>query len=242
MAARPTVRTVDPMTTALITGGSRGLGLALARELAEQGWRLVLDARGADALQAAAVELGARTEARAIAGDVSDERHRLALAAAASDAGGLDAVVHNASMLGASPLPPLASHPVADLRRVYDVNVVAPIALTQLLVPHLRPGASLVFITSDAAVEAYPGWGGYGSSKAALEQAAAVLAVELADHRVYRVDPGDMRTTMHQEAFPGEDIGDRPLPEISVGGLVDLLTGDRPSGRYLAREVDRAAA
>ena len=242
MAACRALRTVEPMTTALITGGSRGLGLALARELADQCWRLVLDARGADTLRAAAAELGRRTEVTAVAGDVSDERHRLALATAASEAGGLDAVVHNASLLGASPLPPLVEHPVAALRRVYEVNVVAPIALTQLLVPHLRPAASLVFVTSDAAVEAYPGWGGYGSSKAALEQAASVLAVELADHRVYRVDPGDMRTAMHQEAFPGEDIGDRPPPSESVPGLVELLRGERPSGRYLAREVDRVAA
>jgi NAD(P)-dependent dehydrogenase (short-subunit alcohol dehydrogenase family) len=228
--------------TALITGASRGLGFALARALATRGWGLVLDARGEAALGAAAAELAALTEVRAVAGDVADEHHRLALTALAAELGGVDAVVHNASHLGPSPQPALADYPLDELERVYRVDVLAPVRLTQLLLPHLRPGGRLVFVTSDAAVEAYPGWGGYGSAKAALELAAAVLATELPRHRVYWVDPGDMRTQMHQEAFPGEDISDRPEPVVSVPGIVELLEGDLPSGRYRAREVGRVAA
>jgi len=225
------------MPTALLTGASRGLGRALARQLATDGWTLLIDARDADTLAEAADELAARTTVRAVAGDVADEAHRTELAKAAADLGGLDAVIHNASALGPSPQPHLLEYPLAELWRVYDVNVFAPLRLTQLLAPHLRDGARIVAITSDAAMEDYAGWGGYGSSKAALEQAFAVLAAERPDLRVYRVDPGDMRTRMQQEAFPGEDISDRPLPDVSVPGLVALLTGDHGSGRYRAREV-----
>jgi NAD(P)-dependent dehydrogenase (short-subunit alcohol dehydrogenase family) len=233
MAGPHPVRTVRTMTqntrTALITGASRGLGLALARALAADGWALVIDGRDPEPLRAAAEELARRTAVRAIAGDVADERHRLDLAAAVTH---LDAVVHNASFLGPSPQPALADYPLDVLERVYAVNVIAPLRLTQLLLPKLRPGGRILSITSDAAVEAYPGWGGYGSSKAALEQWTNVLAAERPDLRVHRVDPGDMRTRMHQEAFPEEDISDRPLPELSVPGIVRLLDDDVPSGRH----------
>ena len=221
----------------LITGASRGLGLALARQLAHDGWTLLIDARGADALEAARAELAAQTRVIAIAGDVSDAAHRAALADAAKALGGLDALVNNASLLGPSPQPPLLDYPLATLEDVYRVNVIAPLALTQTLRETLKPDARLLNITSDAGVEAYPGWGGYGSSKAALEQISHILAAENEGWRVYWVDPGDMRTAMHQAAYPGEDISDRPLPETSVPGLLALLNGDHPSGRYAAHDL-----
>ena len=227
----PTSRTI------LITGASRGLGLALARQLARDGWMLLIDARGAEALEQARDELAAQTRVVAIAGDVSDAAHRAALADAARTLGGLDALVNNASILGPSPQPPLIEYPLATLEAVYRVNVIAPLALTQALRETLKPGARILNITSDAGVEAYPGWGGYGSSKAALEQLSHILAAENEGWRVYWVDPGDMRTEMHQAAYPGEDISDRPLPETSVPGLLALLTGDQPSGRYAARAL-----
>jgi NAD(P)-dependent dehydrogenase (short-subunit alcohol dehydrogenase family) len=226
------------MQVAIITGASRGLGLALATKLADRGWALVIDARGSDALAAAESELASRTTVRAIAGDVTDPAHRRALVTAAIELGGaIDAVVNNASYLGRSPQPPLAYYQLEVVRQVYEVNVFAPLALVQEALPSLRPGARIVNMTSDAAVEAYEGWGGYGSSKAALEQLTAVLGAERCDLQVYRVDPGDLRTQMHQEAFPGEDISDRPLPDVAVPGLVHLLEGDEPSGRYRAQEL-----
>lgn len=219
---------------ALITGASRGLGLALARALVRQDWHLVIDARGADALEAARAELAAHSRVMAIPGDVTDPAHRQALAGAARDLGGLDALVNNASFLGPSPQPLLLDYPLDVLERVYRTNAVAPLALLQAVRDTLKPGVRVVNITSDAGVEGYEGWGGYGSSKAALEQLSHILAAERPDWRVYWVDPGDMRTQMHQEAFPGEDISDRPLPEESVPGLLVLITGDLPSGRYQA--------
>jgi NAD(P)-dependent dehydrogenase (short-subunit alcohol dehydrogenase family) len=233
--------------TALITGASRGLGLALARDLAGRGWNLILDARGAEALEAARAELARHTGVIAIAGDVADEAHRQALAAAARSVDGrrspasLDAVVNSAGILGPSPQPLLLAYPLDVLEQVYRTNVVAPLAVLQAVQTMLKPGARVINITSDAGVEAYPGWGGYGSSKAALEQLSAVLAAETPSLRVYWVDPGDMRTQMHQQAFPGEDISDRPLPDESVPGLIELLEGDLPSGRYVARSLTRAA-
>ncbi|CAA9447248.1 MAG: Putative oxidoreductase SCO1803 [uncultured Rubrobacteraceae bacterium] len=223
--------------TALITGASRGLGLALARRLAKEGWTLIIDARGTEALGAARAELSELTRVFAIPGDVTDEEHRRALAGAAHEAGGLDALVNNASILGPSPQPELLDYPLGVLEEVYRTNAVAPLALVQNVGEDLRPGARILNVTSDAGVEPYPGWGGYGSSKAALEHLSAILAAENPSLRVYRVDPGDMQTRMHQEAFPGEDISDRPLPEESVPGLLELLTGDLPSGRYEARAL-----
>ena len=230
------------MKVAIVTGASRGLGLALARGLADHGWALVLDARGAGPLAQVAEELGAVTTVVAIPGDVADAGHRRALVEAAErlggiDVGGIDAVVNNASVLGPSPQPALGEYPLDVLREVFEVNVVAPLALVQAALPHMRAGGRVVNITSDAAVEAYEGWGGYGSSKAALEQMTAVLAAEHPELRVYRVDPGDLRTQMHQDAFPGEDISDRPLPDVAVPGLLALLEDDHPSGRYRAQEV-----
>lgn len=226
--------------TALITGASRGLGFALATALARQGWNLIVDARGADALESAAAELAGPSTVVAVPGDVSDPAHCQALAEAARAAGGLDAVVNNASILGLSPQPALLDYPLLWLEQIYRVNVVAPLGLLQAVRSELKPGAAIVNITSDAGIEAYPGWGGYGSSKAALEHLSAILAAEHPEWRVYWVDPGDMRTQMHQEAFPGEDISDRPLPEVSVPGLVALIEGTLPSGRYQARSVAEA--
>jgi NAD(P)-dependent dehydrogenase (short-subunit alcohol dehydrogenase family) len=229
--------TLTPPRSALITGASRGLGLALARALAEQGWTLIITSRGADALEAARAELAERTSVVAHAGDVTDPAHRRALAVAAASVGGLDALVNNASMLGPSPQPALLDYPLDVLEQVYRTNVLAPLALIQTAHGALKPGARILNITSDAGVEAYAGWGGYGSSKAALEQLSHILAAELPEYRVYWVDPGDMRTAMHQAAYPGEDISDRPPPEVSVPGLMALLTGEIPSGRYQARAL-----
>jgi NAD(P)-dependent dehydrogenase (short-subunit alcohol dehydrogenase family) len=221
-------------STAIVTGASRGLGLALARALADRGWRLVIDAR-----ELPGVPDGLPREIAAIEGDVADASHRRELIAAAGER--IDLVVNNASALGPSPLPALAEYPLEALEDVYRVNALAPLALTQLALPRLPAGGCVLNLTSDAAVEAYEGWGGYGSSKAALEQLTRVLAAEHPELRVYAVDPGDMRTRMQQDAFPGEDISDRPPPEESVPGLLALIEGELPSGRYAARELPAAA-
>ena len=235
------------MPTAIITGASRGLGLALADALADRGWRLVIDGRDGVALEQAAARLRGRTDVVALAGDVADPWHRSALVEAAHDDAGeahagderagrgrIDLLVNNASRLGPSPQPALAAYPLDELERVYRVNVIAPLALAQLALPRLAPAGRVVNVTSDAAVEPYPGWGGYGASKAALEHASRILAVERPDLRVLAVDPGDMRTEMHQDAFPGDDISDRPEPETRVPALLRLIEGDLPSGRYEA--------
>jgi NAD(P)-dependent dehydrogenase (short-subunit alcohol dehydrogenase family) len=216
----------------IVTGASRGLGAALSHALVDRGWRIVVDARDGEALRR---EWGYPPHDVVVAGDVTDPAHRARLVEAAG--GSIDLLVNNASTLGPSPLPPLAEYALDELRRVYEVNVLAPLALVQLALPRLAPRARIVNVTSDAAVEAYAGWGGYGSSKAALERLTAVLGVEQPGLLVYSVDPGDMRTQMHQEAFPGEDISDRPSPEESVPGLLTLIEGDLPSGRYRARDL-----
>ena len=225
------------MPTAIITGASRGLGLALARALAERGWTLVLDARGGEALQKAAEELAGTTEVVAITGDVADESHRAELVEAARAMGGPDLLVNNASLLGPSPQPKLAEYPLDVFRNVYEVNGTAPRALIQQTLPLLSqsPQGRILNVTSDAGVEGYEGWGGYGSSKAALEHLSKVLAAEHPELTVWWVDPGDMNTQMHKEAFPDEDISDRPSPEESVPGILRLIDEDAPSGRYQAR-------
>jgi NAD(P)-dependent dehydrogenase (short-subunit alcohol dehydrogenase family) len=225
------------MAVAVITGGSRGLGRALAEALAGEGWTVVIDGRDRTALEAAARSIGGAVVA--VPGDVTDPAHREQLVAAARAAGGIDVLVNNASILGPSPQPSLGAYPLEVLRRVYEVNVVAPLALTQEALPVLRRSARgrIVNITSDASVEPYEGWGGYGSSKAALDQLTRILGAEERDLRVWAVDPGDMRTQMHQEAFPGEDISDRPLPEEVVPALVELLRSETPSGRVRLAEV-----
>jgi NAD(P)-dependent dehydrogenase (short-subunit alcohol dehydrogenase family) len=206
--------------------------LALARALDERGWTLVVDARGADALADAAAGL---TRASAVPGDIADPEHRRALVETAGER--IDLVVNNASLLGPSPMPALAAYPLDALREVYEANVFGPLALMQLAVPRLSDGGAVLNVTSDAGAEAYEGWGGYGSSKAALEQLTAIFAAEHPALRVYSVDPGDMRTQMHQDAFPGEDISDRPPPEESVPGLLALIEGELPSGRYRASDL-----
>ena len=218
---------------ALVTGGSRGLGTALCAELAARGWRVITDGRDAVVLRAAVARMQVPDAVTAIPGDVADPAHRDRLVQAVAAAGGLDLVVNNASILGPSPQPALAEYPLAELEAVYAVNTVAPLALLQPLIPHLLGRAGRVInISSDAAVEAYPGWGGYGSSKAALDHLTAILAVEQPGLRVYAFDPGDMRTEMHQRAFPGEDISDRPPPESVVPVLLRLVEDNLPSGRY----------
>lgn len=218
------------MPVAIITGASRGLGLAIARGLAGPDWRLVLDARGAEALTAAADELPGKVVA--LPGDITDPAHRAALIDAADRLGGVDLLVNNAGILGPSPLPALADYPLDALRDVFEVNVIAPLALAQRALPALRErGGAIVTITSDAAVEGYEGWGGYGSAKAAAEQASRVLAAEEPGVRVWWVDPGDLRTQMHQDAFPGEDISDRPLPDTVVPAFLHLIRTRPESGR-----------
>ena len=223
------------MPIALITGASRGLGRAAARALAQRGWSLIVDARRPDDLADAMRGLAG---VAVVPGDVTDPGHRAGLAAAAGRAGGLDVLVNNASRLGPSPQPPLRDYPLDELARVYDTNVLAPLALIQLLAAPLAAAAgTIVNVSSDAAVEAYPGWGGYGSAKAALGQLTAVLAAEEPSLRCYALDPGDMRTDLHQQAFPGEDISGRPEPETVVPALLRLIGERPPSGRYRASDL-----
>jgi NAD(P)-dependent dehydrogenase (short-subunit alcohol dehydrogenase family) len=216
----------------IVTGASRGLGLALTRELVSRGWQLVVDAREAEPLGRAVAGLEGVV---CLAGDVADPDHRRALVAAAG--GPIDLLVNNASTLGPTPLLALTDYPLEELRYVYEVNVVAPLALVQLALPHFAAGVRVLNVSSDAAVEPYEQWGGYGSSKAALSQLTSILGAENPELRVYAVDPGDMRTQMQQDAFPGEDISDRAAPEDSVPGLLALIEGDLPSGSYRARDL-----
>ncbi|PRY48255.1 short-subunit dehydrogenase [Geodermatophilus tzadiensis] len=220
--------------TALVTGASRGLGAALAAALAARGWRLVVDARDAGRLAGTVAGLPAPDRVTAVPGDVADPAHRAALAAAVGDR--LDLLVNNASDLGPTPLPRLADLPPADLERVLAVNTVAPLALVQAVLPALeRAGGTVVSVSSDAAVEAYPGWGGYGASKAALDRLTAVLAVEHPGLRVYAVDPGDMATDMHRAAAPDDE--DLPDPEDVVPAFLRLLDDPPPGGRLRAADL-----
>ncbi|MEP6660659.1 MAG: SDR family oxidoreductase [Acidimicrobiales bacterium] len=222
------------MSTAIVTGGSKGLGLALTKALVSRGWNVVADARDAAELHNAISPLGPAT--MGIAGDVADPLHRDSLIRRTLEVfGSIDAIIANASTLGPVPMPRLAELLPADLRAVLDVNVSAPLGLVQAALPHMKNG-TVVFVTSDAGANAYPGWGAYGTSKAALEQLGAILAEEQPDLRVLVVDPGDMRTQMHADAFFGEDISDRPLPEVRVPAFLELIEGDAPSGRYIAEE------
>ncbi len=224
------------MPVAIVTGASRGLGLALAQALAARDWKVVVDARDQAELSAAT----AGADVVALAGDVNDSEHRRSLLDAAGPS--VDLLVNNASRLGPSPQPPLAAYPLEELQRVFATNVFAPLALAQLVLPRMAPGAAIVNVTSDAAVEPYPGWGGYGSSKAALEQQTAILAAEHPAVRIYAVDPGDMRTRMQQEAFPDEDISDRALPQERVPAILSVIEGTLPSGRYVATELEPVRA
>ena len=236
------------MSVAIVTGASRGLGEALAGGLARAGWSLVIDGRDRTTLGAAADRVRAQAapdvHVVAVPGDITDIEHRHELVAAAFDLGGLDLVVNNAGTLGASPLPSLADYPLGDLRVAFEVNVVAPLGLVQDALPLLldSPHPRVLNVTSDAALEAYEGWGGYGAGKAALEHLGAVLAVEFPALTVWSVDPGDLRTAMHQAAFPGEDISDRPEPATVVPAYLELIGSDRPSGRYRAADLVSAGA
>ncbi len=223
------------MPVALITGASRGLGRATARALAGRGWSLVVDARREADLTDAIAGL---PDVVAVGGDVTSPGHRAGLATAVGRFGRLDVLVNNASSLGPSPLPSLRGYDLAALRRVYETNVFAPLALIQLVAePLAAAGGTIINLSSDAAVEGYQGWGGYGSSKAALDQITNVLAAEEADLRCYAFDPGDMRTDMHQLAFPGEDISDRPWPDSVIPALLRLIEERPPSGRYRAADL-----
>ncbi len=222
-------------------GASRGLGLALTRALVVRGWHVVVDARDGERLAAAVAALPDPSAVSALAGDVVDDDHRAALAAEV--AGGLDLLVNNASVLGAGPLSPLARHPLPDLLEVFEVNALAPIALVQLVLPALQARRGrIVDVSSDAAVEAYAGWGAYGAAKAALDHATAVLAVEHPDLRVHAFDPGDMDTELHRLAEPGEDLSHLPSPDSVVPALLRLVDEDLPSGRYRAAELTPARA
>ncbi|MEL6971937.1 MAG: SDR family NAD(P)-dependent oxidoreductase [Bacteroidota bacterium] len=230
--------------TALITGASQGFGLALAEALAAQGWQLIINGRHAERLLAAQKKLVARTEVVAISGDVRDEIHLLQLRdALINKQWALDLIVNNASALGTSPISHLLDHPVDNLHELYHTNIIAPISLLQKVRAYLRPDAQVINLSSDAAVEAYAGWGAYGSSKAALDHLSSVLAEEAPELRVYAFDPGDMRTSMHQEAFPGEDISDRPLPqEVALPAALRLIQERPASGRYAASALIKALA
>lgn len=225
------------MGVALITGASAGFGRAVARALAERGWSLVVDARREQGLRTL-VDGAPQCAITAIPGDVVDPVHRAELIAAVRGAGRLDLLLNNASRLGPSPQPSVVDYPLDELMTVYQVDVFAPLALFQAAAPLLARGDGVVVnVSSDAAVESYPGWGGYGSAKAALDKLTAVLAEEQSELKIYGFDPGDMRTDMHQRAFPGVDISDRPEPETVVPSLLRLLDERLPSGRYSASEL-----
>jgi len=225
--------------TALITGASKGLGLELARALAQKKWRLIINARNAKRLYEVQQELLEHTEVEAISGDVIDEIHLLQFPDRIAKWGGLDLVINNASTLGISPQPHLLDYPIEVIHNVFHTNVIAPLSLLQKVKNHLKQEAKVINVSSDAGIEAYAGWGAYGASKAALEHLSAILNVENPQWSVYWIDPGDMRTDMHQAAFPNEDISDRPLPKESVPGFLKLIEGNLPSGRYVSQQLSQ---
>lgn len=227
----------EQIKTAIITGASRGLGLALARTLAEKGWNLVINSRNAKALYEVQKELSKSTQVVAISGDVRDEVLLLQFPDQLKQFGRLDLLINNASTLGASPQPHLLDYPIEAIHQIFHTNVIAPLSLIQKIQKWLRPNSKIINISSDAAVAAYPGWGGYGASKAALDHLSAIMAQEQPDWNIYWVDPGDMRTQMHQEAFPGEDISDRPLPESTLPAFLHLIENEHPSGRYVVPQM-----
>lgn len=237
----------DTRQVALITGASRGLGLETARLLARQGTGLILTARGEEALRDAARELGEQTDVLAIAGDVADREHTERLVREGLHRfGRIDVLVNNASTVGASPMPALAEYPLATFEDVFRVNVTAPLTLIQLVLPQMRERGEglIVNVTSDAGVEAYAGWGGYGASKAALEHLSRVLAAEIEDTgvRVYVFDPGDMDTQTHRDAEPGTDLSHLPGAGPSAAALVHLLAAEAaPYGRFAAQSLTAAA-
>ncbi len=231
------------MPIALVTGASRGFGRALAQELGGRGWQLVVDARNDTALQDAARGFGSAHQVTALSGDVGDPMHRHELVQAVHKMGRLDLLVNNASALGPTPRPNLSAYPLDELEQVIRINAIAPLGLIQPLLSDLNAtSGSIINVSSDAAVEPYPGWGGYGSSKAALDQITAVLGAEQPAVRIYAFDPGDMRTEMQQLAFPGEDISDRPKPEVVVPALLRLIEEHPPSGRYRAGDLAPVSA
>jgi NAD(P)-dependent dehydrogenase (short-subunit alcohol dehydrogenase family) len=237
---------MNTTSVALVTGASRGLGLEVARAYGRRGLRLILTARGADELERAASELRNLTEVVALAGDVADPAHVQRLVGEGERAfGHIDVLVNNASELGPSPMPALADFPLDQLRTVFDVNVVAPLGLIQAVLPGMlaRHAGLIVNVTSDAGVEAYPTWGGYGASKAALEHLSRVLAAEIeaSGVRAYVVDPGDMNTAMHRAAEPGVDLGHLPGPDIVAPAFVQLLDETAPFGRFEAQRLVSAA-
>ena len=224
--------TTTTQRVALVTGGSAGLGLALSRALAEQGWRVITDGRSAEKFKEADLPEGVTV----IVGDLTDAEHRERLLAEVESAGRLDLLVHNASTLGPLPMRALAEVDIADLQHVWRTNIGGPLVLTSTLLPWLKVADGvLISISSDAAVNHYETWGLYGASKAALDHVTLTYAAETG-LTGYSVDPGDMRTAMHQDAFPGEDISDRPLPETVVPHLLALLDARPESGRYRAED------
>ncbi len=223
--------------TALITGASRGLGLELAKTLAKKGWNLIINGRNPHALLKAKKELEKWTTVEAVSGNVIDEIHLIQFPEIAKQFRGLDLIINNASTLGISPQPELLEYPMEVIHTIFHTNVIAPLSLLQKVKNQINKNATIINISSDAAVHAYEKWGGYSASKAALDHLTLILAKENPDWNIYAVDPGDMRTQMHQEAFPGEDISDRPLPQASVPGFLELIEKDFPSGRYQAKAL-----
>jgi len=230
--------------TALITGASRGLGFSLAESLAKKGWNLLINARNANQLFKAKNKLAALTEVIAIAGDVRDEIHLLQFAEALEkNQWSIDLLVNNASELGVSPMPRLLDHPIDNLHIVLHTNMIAPISLLQKVRPYFNANAKIINVSSDAGAEAYETWGAYGGSKAGLDHMTAILGKENPEYNFYSFDPGDMRTEMHQAAFPGMDITDRPLPaEHAVPAMIQLIEGVFPNGRYTSHSLKKQTA